>query len=141
MTDWKTLTHAYGEASDIPALIEKLRTHPNDTLWQDLWSRLCHQGTVYPASYAALHALCELARALPPPDRLSPLMLIGAIVASDDVHGMDHRPAEIVELLIPELRRLADESMRTQGLGPDRFVYLLQAASAFAGDLFWGRHL
>jgi hypothetical protein len=111
MTDWKALSHAYGEASGIPALIDELRTDPSDTVWQDLWSCLCHQGTVYSASYASLQPLWELAKAPPPSDRLSPLMLIGAIIASDDLYGVDRRPVDAIQALIPGLQALADESM------------------------------
>lgn len=139
--DWKALAHAYGEASDIPVLIDELRRDPGDARWSDLWSCLCHQGTVYSASYAALSLLCDLAKTLPPEGRLDPLMLIGAIIAADDLHAMDRRPAVLIEPLLPELRSLVDESMRTLTRDPVAFVHLLQAASAFAGDLFWGRHL
>ena len=141
MTDWKALYHAYGEASGIPALIDELRANPSDTVWQDLWGSLCHQGTVYSASYASLQPLCELAKSMLASDRLSPLMLIGAIVASDDLFGVDRRPVDDIQALIPDLQALADESMKVSGLTPEIFVYYLQAASAFADDLFWGRHL
>ncbi|SDR40348.1 hypothetical protein SAMN05519103_02710 [Rhizobiales bacterium GAS113] len=141
MTDWKALSHAYGEASGIPALIGELRANPSDTAWRDLWSCLCHQGTVYSASYASLQPLCELAKAQPPSDRLSPLIMIGAIIASDDLSGVDRRPVDAIQALIPDLQALADESMKVSGLASETFIYCLQAASAFAGDLFWGRHL
>jgi hypothetical protein len=141
MTDWKHLTHAYGEASEIPGLIEKLRTGPSDKLWHELWGCLCHQGTVYPASYAALPLLRDVAEHLAPSDRAQVLSLIGAIIASDVISGLDERPGELIQSLIPDLQRLVNESMRAPDLRADTFVYLLQAASAFEGDLFWGRHL
>lgn len=64
---WATLTHAYGEASDIPGLLRQLDALP-DSLgesppWFDLWSALAHQGDVYPATFAALpHIVAALAR-------------------------------------------------------------------------------
>src|SRR4051812_40379348 len=56
---WGELTHAYGEASDIPALLRRLKTAPPPTdyrsePWFTLWSALCHQNDVYIASYAAI---------------------------------------------------------------------------------------
>ena len=60
MTDWSQLKHAYGTAEDIPALFERLGREPNDEAWRDLWSRLCHQGSVYSASFASLPLLAEL---------------------------------------------------------------------------------
>lgn len=61
--DWKSLTHAYGEASDVPKLIRALVSdHPGkregalDALFSTIW----HQGTVYSASPAAVPFLIEL---------------------------------------------------------------------------------
>jgi hypothetical protein len=122
-------------------LIESLHRDPSRALWDDLWGCLCHQGTVYSASYHALALLCELAKASPPADRLDPLMLVSKIIAADDLYRVDRRPVELIAPLIPELRRLVDESMASPGLDPKTFIYHLEAASALAGDLFWGRHL
>ncbi|WP_218188457.1 hypothetical protein [Desulfosarcina cetonica] len=55
---WSELKHAYGFASDIPALLRQLESLPssegNDEPWFSLWSALAHQGDVYPASFAAV---------------------------------------------------------------------------------------
>ena len=55
---WSELHHAYGEASDIPALLEALQTVPYSQgkaePWFSLWSALAHQGDVYSASFAAV---------------------------------------------------------------------------------------
>ena len=141
MTDWKAFSHAYGEASQIPDLLDRLRNAPDEAIGQDLWSCLCHQGTVYSASYVALQPLFEIASALPPSDRLSPLMLIGHIIASDDLYGLEHRPADLILPLIPGLETLVEEAMAVENLQPDSFIYHLEAAITFAGDLFWGRNL
>ena len=125
MTDWKALSHAYGEASAIPRLIDRLRERPDEKTWDDLWSCLCHQGTVYSASYAALQPLCELARASPPSERLSPLILIANIIVSDDLRGVDRRPTDLIQPLIPELQTLADECMCVGGLETVDFLYCL----------------
>jgi hypothetical protein len=56
--DWDSLTHAYGFASDIPALLQQLENLPsgegNSEPWFSLWSALAHQGDVYAASFAAV---------------------------------------------------------------------------------------
>jgi hypothetical protein len=56
--DWASLQHAYGNASDIPALLRQLETVPaaegNSEPWFSLWSALAHQGDVYTASFAAV---------------------------------------------------------------------------------------
>ena len=63
---WDTLQHAYGAASDIPALLRGLVTLPESNgesePWYSLWSALAHQGDVYPASFAAVpHVIQALA--------------------------------------------------------------------------------
>lgn len=63
---WKELDHAYGSASDIPALLEQLSTLPpatgNSEPWFSLWSALAHQEDVYTASFAAVpHVVVALA--------------------------------------------------------------------------------
>jgi len=63
---WAELQHAYGDASDIPALLMQLTHLPssenNNEPWFSLWSTLAHQGDVYPASFAAVpHVIGALA--------------------------------------------------------------------------------
>lgn len=65
---WATLPHAYGNASDIPALLAELHRMPSAEgerePWFSLWSALAHQGDVYPASFAAVpHVVHALANA------------------------------------------------------------------------------
>lgn len=63
--DWFTLTHAYGVASDIPALLHQLGAFPPEDNyrsepWFSFWSALCHQGDVYSASFAAVPHIVEV---------------------------------------------------------------------------------
>ncbi len=63
---WKSLEHAYGSASDVPSLLRRLHSLPHSEggsePWFSLWSSLCHQGDVYPASFAAVpHVIRALA--------------------------------------------------------------------------------
>jgi hypothetical protein len=66
---WSDLRHAYGSASDIPAMLRELeQLPPHDGSeappYFILWSSLCHQGDVYTASYAAVpHIIRVLASA------------------------------------------------------------------------------
>ena len=65
---WSELEHAYGDAGDIPPLLEQLSTLPRSQgesePWFTLWSALAHQGDVYPASFAAVpHVVAALASA------------------------------------------------------------------------------
>jgi hypothetical protein len=56
---WRDLTHAYGDAADIPELLRQLESLPPSAAydsepWFSLWSALAHQGDVYSASFAAV---------------------------------------------------------------------------------------
>ncbi|WP_041447100.1 hypothetical protein [Thiocystis violascens] len=68
---WSQLSHAYGSAADIPAMLRALTTLPTsegrNEPWFSLWSALAHQGDVFEGSYAAVpHVVAALAIA---PDR------------------------------------------------------------------------
>lgn len=67
---WQEMEHAYGDASDIPALLRLLEVQTSlgqtnedarQELWYSLWGALCHQSTVYPASYAAVPHIVRIA--------------------------------------------------------------------------------
>jgi hypothetical protein len=67
---WGQLKHAYGCASDIPALLRKLNSYPasenyRDEPWYTLWSSLCHQGDIYPASFASVPHIISIAATNP----------------------------------------------------------------------------
>lgn len=60
---WSELQHAYGAASDIPALLKQLSDLPSSEKdkepWFSIWSALAHQGDVYSASFAAVPHVIE----------------------------------------------------------------------------------
>lgn len=66
---WHELRHAYGAASDIPALLRQLDAFPpssgKDAPWFTLWSALAHQGDVYSASFAAVPHVVEALQSNP----------------------------------------------------------------------------
>jgi hypothetical protein len=143
MTDWVQLTHAYGSAQDIPGLLERAVPDPNSPVWTDLWSRLCHQGTVYAASFAAVPALSQMARQWSAADRVMPLALAGAIVASVDRPHDAEDPRVSFPAEVRDLAGLTDEALREPGLreDPGTYIYLLQALLAFEGVAVWGEWL
>ncbi len=62
--DWASVKHAYGPASDIPDLLERLASLSNkerDDAWWSLYGNLWHQHTVYEAT---AHAVPFLVRFL-----------------------------------------------------------------------------
>jgi len=81
---WHTLSHAYGAAENIPALLKRAVTDPGPghnqkSAWFDLWSALCHQGDVYTASYAAVPHLIAIARSRSQRQQYDPLLLAASI--------------------------------------------------------------
>ncbi|MCX4745064.1 hypothetical protein OG455_05915 [Kitasatospora sp. NBC_01287] len=140
MTDGSRLSHAYGSAEDIPALLDQIEADPSAERWNDLWSALCHQGSVYSASFAAIPRLTTIAAVADPKERLSALHLAAAIVAgADQPHGAGDVRVKYAQD-IAALLRMANEHLRTS---PDRteYIYLLEALLAFEGVPVWGEDL
>ena len=70
--EWNKLTHAYGEASDVPAVIRKLLSDDSEERNQALWvlyGNIFHQGTRYQATPYAVPFIYELIAAPEVKDR------------------------------------------------------------------------
>ncbi len=80
--DWAGIGHAYGPARDTPDEIRLLRA-PDSDLREDALERLansiCHQGSVYPASAAAVPFLARLALDPTQPDRPGIIWLLAMV--------------------------------------------------------------
>lgn len=93
--DWASLRHAYGEATNVPRLLRSLlSTDPRvrQEALDELFSNICHQGTVYPASAAAVPFLYELLTAPDVQDKSSIAYLLASIadgVGYLEVHAAD----------------------------------------------------
>ena len=141
MTDWHALRDAYGAADAVPMLLDRISPTPTDPAWDELWSRLCHQGTVYPASFAALPLLESLARSWSAQERDVVLHLAGAIVCSTDRVGIDGDPLRPLTQTVKRLQSLGSESLMAGHRSEEAFVYLLQAVLGLEGDAIWGARL
>ena len=139
--NWSELGDAYGPAEDVPGLLAQLSPDPQAAVWQELWSRLCHQGTVYSASFAALPSLADAAARWASNKRAMVLDLAGAIVASKDVVGSREQLLRGLEPTLTRLAELARESLAHPSFSQTDFIYLLQSARAFVGDHLWGQQL
>lgn len=85
--EWADLTHAYGDASDVPNLIRSLLSPSKQTRessLEELFGNIWHQGTVYEASVHALPFLIDLLRMPETPDPESVARLVACII---DGHG------------------------------------------------------
>ena len=140
--DWSTLKHAYGNALDVPALLASLSPDPQADVWDELWSRLYHQGSVYSASFATLPVLVNVAEKWKPRERSQLISLAACILATRDVPGAC--PDELlpaVESVVPRFQRLCRETLAETGLSAHDFISVLQAARSLEGDRFWGEKL
>ena len=94
MLNWSQIRDIYGSAEDIPAVLDAAASETDwaASSWSELWGRLYHQGSVAPASYAAVPALCDIATARPEVMTDPALFLAAAILGSSD-GPVDHRTA------------------------------------------------
>ena len=141
MTDWANLQHAYGPAGDVPALLEQLSPDPESGIWEELWMRVCHQGTVYSASFPVLPFLAEAASKWSPNARIMPFALAGSILISNDVVGDRASFMRGLEGTVERLLKIASETLPVESLSQTDLIQLLQATLALQGDTVWGRQL
>lgn len=133
MTDWAQVQDAYGTADALPALLARAAsaTAPEDHVWSELWSRLCHQGTVYPASVAALPDLARIALTRAPSAYEPAMFLVAGILApKDGAVDPEARPSLGADL--GALRALAVRGLDLD-LDDASFLWLLQTVAALDG--------
>jgi hypothetical protein len=85
--EWGRLTHAYGYADDVPALIRALRSadaKERDDARYELYGNIYHQGTRFEASRYAVPFLLELLADPDTPDRADLLRLLAALAVGQD---------------------------------------------------------
>lgn len=132
MTNWGQLSHALGSAEDIPAMLDLIEAEPTPERWNDLWTALCNQSSVFSASFAALARLAQIAERGDAGQRTQALTLAGAIVGSRD------RPrdlgdvratyaADIAALLALARQHLPSVTDRAE------YIYLVESVLAFEG--------
>ncbi|MFI1286711.1 hypothetical protein ACH4U5_39185 [Streptomyces sp. NPDC020858] len=113
--DWAALEHAYGPADDVPDLLRAAGSadaQVRDEALGELFSSLCHQGSVYSATAAAVPFVARLALD-GPGDRLSLLWLLHG--AADGTGRAYLRVRRAVAVALPALLGLAadeDASVR-----------------------------
>lgn len=87
--DWHTLSHAYGEADDVPRWLRELATldeRAESNVLADLSLSLAHQGTVYSASAQATPFLLELLASDAVLCKASLLRLLASFACGDAYH-------------------------------------------------------
>ena len=134
--DWAAAQDAYGSASAVPGLLRRAAADPNNAeVWQDLWSRLCHQGTVYEASFLAIPALAAMSRSAAPTAHSQPLNLLAGIAGSSDVRGTADTRAGYAEALTSCLP--AAEAYAAAAADDADFCYALSVVAGLRGKRVW----
>ncbi|WP_331773015.1 hypothetical protein OG948_57310 (plasmid) [Embleya sp. NBC_00888] len=137
MTDWSLLHHFEGPADDIPVLFASLTPQNRKRTWRDLHGRLCRDGRVCPASFAALPLLWEVAVGGSPPDRDAALSLAGDIVAKGRRYREEYDAAlEAHAFRIAGMATLADAHLADHAHRA-HYISLLCGMLALEGHLAW----
>ncbi len=140
--DWAHLRTAYGSAEGVSDLLRRAEEAGADfgAAWDDLWSHLCHQGTVYTASYAAMPTLSAMCLRQEPRGYMAPLQLVGSILASNDApEGAELMRAKYTTA-VGNLRGVAERCLE-RAKDDVEFIYGLETLAAFEGRGVWSRNL
>lgn len=114
--DWSSVGHAYGPATDVPALLRAMTstesTH-RDYALQSLCQTIWHQGTIYAASAKAVPFLLKLLEADGPHDKTAVAFLLANLAdGQPSFHRCEDNPEEAArwrEILAKSNRSLDDE--------------------------------
>ena len=135
---WQSLSHAYGDGTDVPDMLRTLQDPSADVreaAWHKVWSALCHQDTVYTATYAAIPYLVEQAARIGASDskRAHYLIFVGVVAMSTDAAPIpdDLRLDYVAALSRAVPLVLGAIEAKTTPIGT--FVYLLQSLAALHG--------
>ena len=137
---WSELSHAYGEAGDVPELLDQL-SDGNASVMDDLVGSLWHQGTAYSASLRRGSAILPTSRgAREAGVRVDILILIGSIAASTDRAPMPEDLRAEYQAALPIALELALKTL-SEPIDPSDAVYLLAMAAGLDGRTAVGRVL
>lgn len=139
---WQRLDHAYGPARDIPDLLREMQTAPMPEAgdwraepWFALSGSVCHQFTVYSASYATVPHLVRLAEARPTRDRLWFVSLAATIEICRHQLMAPLIPGDLVDAYDAAIARAAELTLECLALDWDANPYreLLGSLAALQG--------
>lgn len=134
---WTELGHAYGDAADVPEMLSDLATFPSgdvsDDVWEPLWSAICHQGTVYTASYAVVPHLVSFAERMIPHDQLPYWALVGAIAGSFEAAPVPDDLRADYEAALDRSEPLIRAALAAPGRDEAEAIHLLAAVAAVRG--------
>ena len=152
VVDWPRLSHAYGKADDVPALLRGLGSPAAATRRASLArlaASVCHQGTLYGATAPAVRAVVELLRSPRTKDAARLLAFLADVATLDDAPELEGpRAADAARAGLPRtyaralrevdegrdvyLARLGDRSADVRAAAAYLLVWLPDRSSARA---------
>jgi hypothetical protein len=163
MINWSKL-NAFGNAEDVPHLLEQLKLTQSEKILDELRKLLLHQGSVSSAGLAAIPSLVMIVQQWNPKDRKDILFLAVDIITGGDINSIrrpqvtpitpeevaewqsksdefhtfnyDYYQNEIAALLI-----LAEETLISKHWEERDFIYILGAIIGLNGNLEWREKL
>lgn len=132
---WNELQAAYGSANEVPGLLKRVYANPTDEETLDeLWSSLCHQGTIYSASLPAVPHLVSTVINSTLKDRMGPLLLAGAIAESLGRPTETLKANSVFDQYCSKAIELLTDSIKYGNLVDEELRYSLSALAAFLKD-------
>lgn len=151
---WKELRQAYGTAEAVPELLRAMEKEDaqqvamttsgggSKSVWGDIWSSLCHQYSVYTATYAAVPHMVSVAENGSLALRLDVLVFCGTVQAFGKLEGgpvpadlMADYEASLIKL-VEMSRGIVSDAVREGLLDQFPLTYLIQSLLAirYGGD-------
>jgi hypothetical protein len=136
--DWESLRHAYGSAEDVPELLRAVASADEETRKNaiyELFGNIWHQGTVYPATGAAVPFLYELLNAPNVLGKSEIAGLLACIAAGSgylEVHGVGKYGEKTWRKILAEKGQSLDEEVEREAA---ETLTVRHAASARLLDL------
>lgn len=118
--NWASLRHAYGSADDVPDLLRALASRDEDkrkNAIDELFGNIWHQGTVYPATAAAVPFLYELLNAPNVPAKSDIAGLLACIAAGSgylEVHGISEFGERTWRKILSEKGKSLEDEMERE---------------------------
>lgn len=134
-TDWSKLRHAYGEASDIPALLELLISNDEvtqDQAFDEFCTNIYHQGSTYSATGFVIPFFIELINRKPSQALGAKLFyLLGSIYEGHPRHEVIKNNPQEIKKGVPVLKQFLQHQHTHQDVIEYTLANYLEFAKVF----------
>lgn len=140
---WSQLEHCCGSAKAVPKLLSQLESDDPCAL-SELWDMLCHQYSVYSATFAAIPHVVRIAPELSTELRDQCLMFVGSVAIwaePYDLAGIDSDVLDAYHQALKTAAQLSVEVAKDSEHDYITFIYVLRAVAALRGCVGPGKRL